>query len=207
MWRTYEKGRRIMKTLIFIFLSCCSILAFASEEPLIELTPSEDKVLTDIGNKAADKVSQRLMETMMGDIKSVGLAEAARSWSKSVAIINDTADSFNLGMKIRRPTYQYRNPINKPDNLDKVALDFFLSSESEGEKYFSRKVMGENGYRYLYYQPMYVTSKCLLCHSESMSDDVKAVLDEKYPNDLSRDLKLAALRAVIRVELPESSIK
>ena len=196
-----------MKIMIFIFIGCWSILTFASEETLAELTPSEEKTLTNIGHKAASMVSQRLMEAMLGDIKSVGLAEAARGWSKSVGLINDTADSFNLGMEIRRPTYQYRNPINKPDNLDKVALDFFLSSESEGEKYFARKVMGEKGYRYLYYQPMYVTQKCLLCHSENMSDDVKAVLDEKYPNDLSRDLKLAALRAVIRVELPESSIK
>ncbi len=67
--------------------------------------------------------------------------------------------------------------------------------------------MGKNGYRYLYYQPMYVTQKCLLCHSDNMAEDVKAVLNEKYPNDLAQDLKLAALRAVIRVELPESAIK
>lgn len=188
-------------------MSCWSILTFASDEALVELTPSEDKVLANIGNEAADMVSQVLMQTMMGDIKSVGLAEAARSWSKSVAIINATADSFNLGMKIKRPTYQYRNPVNKPDNLDKVALDFFLSDESDGAEYFSRKVKGEDGYRYLYYQPMYVTQKCLLCHSENMADDVKAVLEEKYPGDLSRNLTLGALRAVIRVELPEASIK
>ena len=196
-----------MKTVILIFLSGWSILLFASDEVLVELTPTEDKILTNIGEKASNQVSQLLMKTMLADIKSVGLAEAARGWSKSVNLINATADSFNLGMKIRRPTYQYRNPINKPDALDKVALDFFLSSESENAKYFSRKVIGKNGNRYLYYQPMYVTQKCLLCHSDNMSDDVKAVLKENYPNDLAQNLKLAALRAVIRVELPESAIK
>jgi len=40
-----------------------------------------------------------------------------------------------------------------------------------------------------------------------MADDVKAVLSETYPDDLSQDLKLAELRALIRVELPESAIK
>lgn len=196
-----------MKTIIFIFISCWSMLSFASDEVLEELTPTEDQILSTVGNKAADMVSQRLMNTMVGDIKRVGVAEAARGWSKSVGLINDTANSFNMGMKIRRPTYQYRNPINKPDDLDKVALDFFLSSESEGKEYFARKVKSEDGYRYLYFQPMYVTGKCLLCHSENMADDVKAVLHEKYPNDLSQNLELAALRAVIRVELPQSAIK
>ncbi len=196
-----------MKIVILIFLAYWSTLTLASENILVKLSPTEEKTLTNIGNKAATSVSQLLMKTMVADIKSVGVAEAARGWSKSVNLINNTADSFNLGMKIRRPTYQYRNPVNKPDDLDKVALDFFLSKESEDSKYFARKVAGKNGYRYLYYKPMYVTQKCLLCHSENMADDVKAVLDEKYPNDLSRDLKLAALRALIRVELPESAIK
>lgn len=196
-----------MRKILLIFISGWSMLLFASEEILIKLAPAEEKKLATIGHKAAGMVSQRLMSTMMGDIKSVGPAEAARSWSKSVSLINDTADSFNLGMKIKRPTYQYRNPINKPDQLDKVALDFFLSAESEDANYFTRKVKGEDGYRYLYYQPMYVTKKCLLCHSEDMADDIKAVLHEKYPNDLSGNLKLAQLRALIRVELPESAIK
>ena len=197
-----------MKTVIIIFLSCWSMSLLASEGSLVILTPTEDKALTTIGKKAADLVSQRLMKTMLADIKSVGLAGAARGWSnKSVNLINETADSFNVGMKIRRPTYQYRNPINKPDNLDRVALDFFLSGESEDAKYFSRKVMDKNGNRYLYYQPMYVTQKCLLCHSDNMSEDVKAVLKEKYPNDRAQDQKLAALIALIRVELPELAIK
>ena len=196
-----------MKIIILFFLACVSTLIFASEGVLVELSPEEEKALTIIGNKAANSVSQRLMTTMITDIKSVGVAEAARGWSKSVSIIKNTADSFNLGMKIRRPTYQYRNPINKPDELDKVALDFFLSKESEDSKYFARKVVSKNGNRYLYYKPMYVTQKCLLCHSENMADDVKKVLNENYPNDLAQDLKLAQLRALIRVELPESAIK
>ena len=86
-----------MKTVILIFLSCWSILLFASDEVLVELTPTEDKILTNIGEKASNQVSQLLMKTMLADIKSVGLAEAARGWSKSVNLINATADSFNLG--------------------------------------------------------------------------------------------------------------
>jgi hypothetical protein len=195
------------KAITLTFLVCWSFTVFAENAALIELSPSEDKTLSDIGDKAASMVSNVLMTTMLADIKSVGLVGAARGWSKSINIINATADSFDLGMKIKRPTYQYRNPINKPDNFDEVALNFFLSSESENSSYFTRKVMGNDGYRYLYYKPMYVTQKCLLCHSENMPDELKAVINEKYPNDHSGNLKLAQLRALIRIELPESAIR
>ncbi|MFC1685182.1 DUF3365 domain-containing protein [Pseudomonadota bacterium] len=198
-----------MKTL----LSCLGVLlllisiANASGDTLVKLTPEEEQKLVAIGDKAAKLVSQRLVKTISADIKAVGIAEAARGWSKSVGIINDTADSFNLGMKIRRPTFQYRNPINKPDAIDQVALNFFQAPESSDAKYFARKVMGENNIRYIYYKPMYVNKKCLLCHSQNMAEDVKAVIKEKYPNDLSGDLRLGAFRAAIRVELPASALK
>lgn len=80
---------------------------------------------------------------------------AVLGWSKSINILNYTAKYFNLGMKVKRPTYQYINPMNKPDKLDKVALDFFLSSGSEDAKYFSRKVMGKKGHG------TYITSQCM----------------------------------------------
>jgi len=195
------------KIMVFILLTCWSLSISAENMALIELSPTEDKTLSTIGDKAAGLVSKSLMNTMLADIKSVGLIGAAVGWSKSVTIINETAKSFNLGMKIKRPTYQYRNPINKPDNVDKVALDFFLSSASENSKYFSGKVMGKDGYRYLYYKPMYVKKKCLLCHSDNMPDELKAVIDDKYPNDHSGHLKLGQLRALIRIELPESAMK
>ncbi|WP_085297998.1 Tll0287-like domain-containing protein [Cognaticolwellia mytili] len=197
----------ITKAITFIFLVSWSLSTFAKGETLIELSQQEDKILSNIGDKAASKVSKTLMATMLADIKSLGLVGAAQGWSKSVNIINQTAESFNLGMKIKRPTYQYRNPINRPDDIDKVALNFFLSDASENEKYFSRKVEGEEGYRYFYYQPMYVKKKCLLCHSEDMNEELKAVIDKKYPNDHSGALELAQLRALIRIELPESAIK
>jgi len=196
-----------MKTIFFLFLSTCSGFIFASSGNLVDLTPSEEKALVDIGKKATIKVSQKLMKTMLGDIKATGLAGAARTWSKSPGLINKVADSFNMGMKIRRPTYQYRNPTNKPNDIDKVALDFFLSEEYDDDKYFSRKIEGKNGTTYVYYQPYPVTEKCLSCHSSKMSDEVKVVLDEKYPNDRSRNIKVGALYALIRVDLPESALK
>lgn len=184
-----------------------SSTAMANDNILIQLTPNEEEKLVAIGEEAAKLVSQRLMRTISADIKAVGLAEAARGWSKSVGIINETADSFNLDMKIRRPTFQYRNPINKPDAIDEVALNFFQASESANAKYFARKLIDEENVRYIFYKPMYVSKKCLLCHSQDMAEDVKAVIKEKYPDDRSGDLSLGDFRAAIRVDLPESAIK
>lgn len=196
----------LLSPLLFIFLFSAGPL-FADEVSFLSLTPEEEEKLLIIGDKAAKMVSQRLVKTISADIKAKGIAEAARGWSKSVGIINDTADSFNMGMKIRRPTFQYRNPINKPDAFDRVALEYFQKEESENAKYFARKVKSGDGLVYFFYKPMYVSKKCLLCHSQDMAQDVKAVIKEKYPNDLSGDLKLGAFRAAIRVELPESALR
>jgi hypothetical protein len=199
-----------MKSFFVFFavpLLLLSTALYADEDVLVQLTPEEEQKLAAIGDEAAKQVSQQLVKTISADIKAVGIAEAARGWSKSVDIINDIADSFNLGMKIRRPTFQYRNPINKPDAIDKVALNFFQGMESADAQYFARKAVGENGTRYIYYKPMYVSKKCLLCHSLDMAEDVKAVIREKYPNDLSGNLSLGAFRAAIRVELPASAIE
>ena len=197
-----------MKFMLIFLLALLWLPAslLAAEEIFEQLSPAEEKKLVAIGSNAAKLVSQRLMKTMLADIKAVGVAEAARGWSKSVGIIKEIADSLNLGMAIRRPTFQYRNPINKPDALDRVALNYFLGAESPDAKYFTRKVTGKNGIHYVYYKPMYVKKKCLLCHSQNMAEDVKAVLNEKYPSDLSGDLSLGALRAAIRVEIPESAL-
>lgn len=197
-------------SLPFIVVCLClpsSKMLLAAEEVLVPLTQEEEEKLVAVGNEAASLVSQRLVKTITADIKAVGVAEAARGWSKSVDIINDTAASFNLGMKIRRPTDQYRNPINKPDAFDRVALDFFQSPESGDVKYFARKLVGGDSNRYLFYKPMYVGKKCLLCHSDDMAEDVKAVLHEKYPEDLAGNLSLGTFRAAIRVELPEVSLQ
>jgi len=196
----------MIKFLSIISFSLLSQLLFASDIILYELAPNEEKQLTNIGKKASEQVLQTLMKTMLADIKSTGLAQAAHGWSKSVNIINGIADSYEIGMTIKRPTYQYRNPINKPDDIDKVALDYFLSDKSEDALSFSRKFVEKNTKHYRYYQPIYVTQKCLLCHSSKISEDVKAVLKEKYPGDRSNNLKLGQLRALIRVELPESAI-
>jgi hypothetical protein len=193
--------------MIFAVLSIWSMVIFATENKLTGLTPSEEKAIVAIGKQATAKVAQKLMKTMLGDIKATGLAGAARTWSKSPGLINEVADSFNMGMKIRRPTYQYRNPTNKPDDIDKVALDYILSKKYDDANTFSRKIEGKSGTSYVYYQPYPVTKKCLSCHSSKMSDEVKAVLDEKYPNDLSRNIKVGELYALIRIDLPEAALK
>lgn len=40
-----------------------------------------------------------------------------------------------------------------------------------------------------------------------MPDGLTAVIEKKYPYDRSGNLKLAQLRALIRIDLPESAIR
>ena len=100
-------------------------------------------------------------------------------------------------VKVRRTALKYRNPINQPDNTDKMVMERFIASND-----FKRSLvinMGENNYRV--YKALKVKQPCLACHGSNISSDLKAIIVKKYPADLATDFKLGEFRGVVVAEV------
>jgi predicted CXXCH cytochrome family protein len=66
--------------------------------------------------------------------------------------------------------------------------------------------MPENGYRY--YAPIKVGLLCLSCHGphDSLGPEVRAILDDRYPEDKAVNYSLGELRGVLRVFIPGEAV-
>ena len=185
-----------------------SSLAFAAPTVTTDITDVEKEKILALSSKVTKKLSKNLIKTLIGDIKAKGFAQAASEWDKSLGILKSTGDSFNKGLEIKRTTFTYRNPDNKPDKIEASAVKFLQEKYPSPQKnaFYIQKISEGADTYYRYYKPLYVGKKCLNCHSDTMGDDVKAVLSKKYPEDKAGNMKLGDFRAAIRIQIPEAAI-
>jgi len=187
---------------------CLASSAYAAPVITTDISDAEKEKILALSNQVTKKVSKNLIKTLVGDIKAKGFAQAASEWSKSLGIIKATGDSFNKGLEIKRTTFIYRNPDNQPDEIEAPALKYLQETYPSPQKgaYYIQKITDAGDTYYRYYKPMYVGKKCLNCHSETMGDDVKAVLAEKYPQDKADKMKLGDFRAAMRIQIPAAAL-
>jgi hypothetical protein len=193
---------------IIITSLCLSPLTYAAPVVTTDISDSEKEKILALSNQVSKKLSRKLIKTLVGDIKAKGFAQAASEWSKSLGILKSVGDSFDKGLEIKRTTFIYRNPDNQPDEIEAPALKYLQEKYPSPQKgaYYIQKITDASDTYYRYYKPMYVGKKCLNCHSETMEDDVKAVLAEKYPQDKAGKMKLGDFRAAIRIQIPAAAI-
>ncbi|MEN8165875.1 MAG: DUF3365 domain-containing protein [Pseudomonadota bacterium] len=199
---------KTIPTILALTLTLFLSSGFAGDSVTSSLTAEEETQVSEIGQKAVKKLSKALIKTLVGDIKSLGFAEAARGWEKSLNILKQTADSFGNGMDIKRPTFLTRNPDNGPDRYEATALKHLeekFPSRRKDAQYF-QKIDRDGSVYYRYYKPIYIAKKCLNCHSAKMGEDVKAVLREKYPDDKAANMHIGDFRGAIRIEVPASAL-
>ncbi|MDZ7763171.1 MAG: DUF3365 domain-containing protein [Melioribacteraceae bacterium] len=94
---------------------------------------------------------------------------------------------------------------DKPDEFEEEVLNMFhekfnaedLTSEDD---YF--EVIQKDTVSYArYMQPLFVGGPCLTCHGDEnkMSDEIKSLLSESYPNDKAVGYKAGDLRGAISI--------
>lgn len=130
---------------------------------------------------------------------------------KGVKVCSDTAmaltNLFSESMEIemRRVSFNYRNPLNEPDEFEKKVLaDFFAKNESKALNNDSEylEISAYKGERVLrYMKPIFVEAVCLNCHGSQneISAEVNEVLNEKYPQDKAVGYQIGDLRGAISI--------
>ncbi|MGQ9917501.1 MAG: Tll0287-like domain-containing protein [Bryobacteraceae bacterium] len=153
-------------------------------------------------SQAATGLGRVLMELLGEELKRGGYAGAARACSE---LAQNVTEEFGRerGLEIRRVSLRARNPKDQPDEWEAAKLrewERLYKPGSPPEEVF--EVVEEGGRRYArHMRPIVVQAMCLGCHGmrESMAEEVRQALDERYPRDRATGYRAGDLRGAFSV--------
>jgi hypothetical protein len=158
-----------------------------------------------------EEIAGALIKTLLGELQNSinqkGLKGSFSYCSERAIPLTDSL-SKAYGVKIKRTSFKFRNPKNKPDKMEERALRFFETAINGGKKpeYYIQTFRRGNQTIYRYYKPLFVAPLCLNCHGKDNMNIPAEVLQEitkRYPRDKARGYSEGEFRGVIRVEFKE----
>lgn len=172
-----------------------------------EIDPQIRAAVIEIGDAAADDLVATLMAHLTEAMREGGPAAAVDYCStRALPLTTEVAD--RKGLDIKRTSMLSRNPANAPDQAETVALKYFQTSLEETGELPGPWVQKSGRDEYRYYRPLAIAAPCLVCHGvgEQIDPGVRAVLEEKYPDDSATGYEAGDLRGVIRVSVPAERV-
>lgn len=122
-----------------------------------------------------EEIAGALIKTLLGELQNSinqkGLKGSVSYCSERAIPLTDSL-SKAYGVKIKRTSFKFRNPKNKPDKMEERALRFFETAINGGKKpeYYIQTFMRGNQTIYRYYKPLFVAPLCLNCHGKEVSE-------------------------------------
>lgn len=113
--------------------------------------------------------------------------------------------SEKLGIDIGRTSHKLRQPKNAPDAWETKVLEDFQARAASGEKVkdmeYYEVVDGDDGQTFRYMKAIPLGGVCYNCHGNKIKPDLKAKLDELYPEDKARGFVPGDLRGAFTVKM------
>ncbi len=188
-----------------IFTGC------ASKNKSVSLSETEEEKVVEIGEKSATFLFKNIKGELQKALIEEGPYAAVEVCSaRALKITKKVEKTLNHGIKIKRTSLKYRNPLNAPDKYEVEALKYFEKYYKEHKRlpdYYIQPVKEGSKLYYRYYKPLKVGSLCLTCHGENVDPKLKQIIKERYPQDKAMGYKLGDFRGVIRVSIPAKMIK
>jgi hypothetical protein len=140
-----------------------------------------------------------LLQQLLGEeIKRGGVEGAVQMCSENAQLVT-TEFAKERGLEIRRVSTSYRNASNRPDEYESRILAAWAKS---GKPATHVERVTENGRQWLrMMEPIHLQAMCVNCHGTAaqLTDEVKAVLAERYPRDKATGFKPGDLRGAFSV--------
>jgi hypothetical protein len=152
--------------------------------------------------QAAAGLGRILMELLGQEMAKGGYEGAARACSEVAQTVTEEFAREN-GVEIRRVSLRARNPKDQPDEWETAKLKAWEKEFQPGkppQEIF--EVVEEDGRRYgRYLKPILVQPMCLGCHGprDKISEEVRQVLEERYPRDHATGYRAGDLRGAFSV--------
>ncbi|MCI0507006.1 MAG: DUF3365 domain-containing protein [Gammaproteobacteria bacterium] len=151
---------------------------------------------------------KQLGEAMQKEMKAGGPVAAVKVCSELAPQITGQI-SRDKGWKVTRVGTRVRNPmLGLPDPWEQKVLAQFQERVGKGETFekmaFAEIVDEPNGKYFRFMKAIGVQPQCLECHGDpaGMKEEVKALLQERYPHDQAKGYKAGDLRGAVTIKRP-----
>lgn len=144
----------------------------------------------------------QLLQQMLGEeLKRGGVDGAVRMCSENAQVVTEEF-AREQGLEIRRVSARYRNPKNRPDEFEARILAAWAKSGKPATHIEKVKEGGKDWLRLM--EPIRLQAMCVNCHGMDgqITDEVKAVIAERYPRDRATGFKPGDLRGAFSVVVP-----
>ena len=197
---------------LIIALAACTQPAPAPDTAVVDntaaLTLSANDSLDALtrGGAIATTVAQGLAQRLQAQLKEKGAAGALDFCSQTALVLTDSLTADQPGVNVKRTSTRIRNPRNQPDEHERLALAWFDSARAASGALPAAYVQPVSATEARFYRPLVIAPFCTQCHGEveKLDPQVRAALQQRYPNDQAIGYKEGDVRGVIRVSLPRS---
>ena len=174
----------------------------------------DESTIIGMGDSAAKLLAKTLLKNLTDELKTGDHIGAMSYCNEHAQILTKTInDSLPPGIKVNRTSMKYRNPVNKPTEIEQEVLSIFESKINKNQPipdhYYIEKVSPDSSkIIYHYFKPIKTTSLCLDCHGQKadIAPEITDLLKEKYPNDLAVGYKSGDFRGLIHVTIENGVI-
>lgn len=153
---------------------------------------------------AAKELGEALKAQLVAALKSGGPV-AALSVCNTAAPSIAAAISQQRSMEVARTALKVRNTANTPDAFETRVLEDFAKKIAAGADPATleySETISENGsstFRYMKAIPM-AAEPCAACHGTDVKPEVKAAVDQLYPQDRATGFKPGELRGAFTIK-------
>jgi hypothetical protein len=188
------------------------ILIISCQSPALKITEpnlAETEHIKAIGEAVSNQLTNSLQKELKAAIAEGGFQNAIEVCNlKAIPLTESVKENQEIKLKIKRTSSNYRNPINAPDSIEKLALDHFMelfNKNKEVPEYYIQKITEDQESWFCYYKPIMVGQLCLGCHGQPQNIDSTIVnqLAKLYPDDKAVGYTEGDFRGLITVTIRE----
>lgn len=154
------------------------------------------------------KHSSKLLLTTLGKnmkkhMKKGGPMKALNFCSNEAYNLTESVNKkLPKGVRVKRISAKYRNPINKPTAEELAVLESFQKMKDANVILPKQLLQETQNHLYKYYKPLVIEKKvCLKCHGDKIDIELKREIANRYPLDSAINYELHDLRGAIIVEI------
>ena len=153
------------------------------------------------GQQLVRATADSLIHTLVEAIATQGTA-GALAYCNLQAIPITQARAAIEGVSIRRAALRYRNPANAADSLERQLLAEYAGLIIPGQAPPPPRLVRGPAEEVHFFSPILLQPFCGQCHGQpgvDISDEVQAILQQRYPEDLATGFAAGDLRGLWHV--------